>query len=215
MTPPTSRRGGRRKRSPRFFCTRRARRDSFDVFSWPGGRVIRELRKKLQDELKTLERELRHELPQEIKRALALGDLRENAEYHSALERQSYVKARMGQLTKRLGELGSFNMDAIPKDRVGLGSRVFLTDIESGAEVRYTLVMNDDVDTEKGQISIGSPIGRGLAGRKVGDEVTIQIPSGVRKFEILELLTLHEQESAGVTKSAPDAVTAPGEDEEE
>src|SRR5262245_58559963 len=121
----------------------------------------------------------------------------------------------MGQLTKRLGELGSFNMDAIPRDRVGLGSKVSLSDIESGAEVRYTLVMNDDVDTEKGQISIGSPIGRGLAGRKVGEEVTIQIPSGVRKFEILELLTLHEQESAGAERAEPDAAAEPEADEEE
>jgi len=177
--------------------------------------VIRELRKKLQDELKALERELRHELPQEIKRALALGDLRENAEYHSALERQSYVKARMGQLTKRLGELGSFNMDAIPRDRVGLGSKVFLSDIESGSEVRYTLVMNDDVDTEKGQISIGSPIGRGLSGRKVGDEVTIQIPSGVRRFEILDFLTLHQQETGDTAAREPATGAAPEVDEEE
>ena len=179
--------------------------------------MIRELRKKLQVELRTLEHELRHELPKEIKRALALGDLRENAEYHSALERQSYVKARMGQLTKRLGELGSFNMDAIPRDRVGLGSKVSLTDIESGAEVRYTLVMNDDVDTEKGQISIGSPIGRGLAGRRVGDEVTIQIPSGVRKFEILELVTLHEQEGKdpGPDLEASNGAPDDGEEDED
>ena len=154
--------------------------------------MIKELRKRLHGELKTLEHELIHELPQEIKRALALGDLRENAEYHSALERQSYVKARIGQLHKRLGELGSFNIELVPKDRIGLGSKVALADIESGLEVRYTLVMNDDVDADKGQISIGSPIGRGLSGRRVGDEVTIKIPSGVRKFEILELVTIHE-----------------------
>ena len=171
--------------------------------------MIKELRKRLHDELKALEHELIHELPQEIKRALALGDLRENAEYHSALERQSYVKARIGQLHKRLGELGSFNIELVPKDRIGLGSKVALTDIESGLEVRYTLVMNDDVDADKGQISIGSPIGRGLAGRRVGDEVTSQIPSGVRKFEILELVTLHEQlesaESGGEERAAPAA----------
>src|SRR5213593_2463406 len=123
--------------------------------------VFREIRKKLQEELKTLEHELRHELPQEIKRALAMGDLRENAEYHSALDRQSYVKARMGQLTKRLGELASFNVDAIPKDRVGLGSTVVLVDLDSHAEVTYKLVMNDDTDASRNQISIGSPIARG------------------------------------------------------
>jgi len=183
--------------------------------------VIKELRKRLHDELKALEHELIHELPQEIKRALALGDLRENAEYHSALERQSYVKARIGQLHKRLGELGSFNIELVPKDRIGLGSKVVLTDIESGAEVRYTLVMNDDVDADKGQISIGSPIGRGLAGRKVGDEVTIQIPSGVRKFEILEVMTLHEQTEGAESDreepraSAPARVEKDDEDDED
>jgi transcription elongation factor GreA len=178
--------------------------------------VIKELRKRLHNELKALERELIHELPQEIKRALALGDLRENAEYHSALERQSYVKARIGQLHKRLGELGSFNIELVPKDRVGLGSRVSLADIESGSEVRYTLVMNDDVDTGKGQISIGSPIGRGLAGRRVGDEVTIQIPSGVRKFEILELVTLHQQEASAGGGAVPEpSGGASGVEEEE
>src|SRR5262245_5979073 len=194
MTPPTSRRGGRRKRSPRFFCTRRARRDSFDVFSWPGGRVIRELRKKLQDELKTLERELRHELPKEIKRALALGDLRENAEYHSALERQSYVKARIAHLQQRLGELASFNMTAIPRDRVGLGSTVTVLDLVTETEITYKVVMNDDADIDQGKISVGSPIARGLAGKRVGDEATIEIPSGTKRFEIVDLVTIHDEE---------------------
>lgn len=170
--------------------------------------MIEELRKRLKDELKALDHELIHELPKEIKRALALGDLRENAEYHSALERQSYVKARIGQLSKRLGELGSLNLEGIPRDRIGLGSKVALSDIESGAEVRYTLVVNDDVDAEKGQISIGSPIGRGLVGRRVGDEVTIKIPSGVRKFEILEILTLHDQEG-GVPPGTPERAASP------
>ena len=157
--------------------------------------MVRELRKKLQDELKTLEHELRNELPKEIKRALALGDLRENAEYHSALERQSFVKARMGQLTKRLGELASFNLDAIPKDRAGLGSTVTVLDLDSDAEIAYKIVKNDDANTSLGQISIGSPIGRGLFGKRVGDEVTIQIPAGTKKFEILELRTIHDEES--------------------
>src|SRR6059036_2737748 len=109
----------------------------------------------MQDELKSLEYELRNELPKEIKRALALGDLRENAEYHSALERQSYVKARMGHLAKRLGELATFNYDAIPKDRVGLGSTVTLLDLDSDATIVYSIVMNDDSDISGGRISIG------------------------------------------------------------
>jgi transcription elongation factor GreA len=164
--------------------------------------VIRELRKKLQDELKTLEYELRHELPKEIKVALALGDLRENAEYHSALERQSYVKARMGQISKRLGELSNFNLDAVPRDRVGLGSTVTVLDLDTDAEIVYKIVMNDDANTELGQISIGSPIGRGLVGKKPGDETTIQIPAGTKKFEIIDLKTIHS-EVVGPENDAP------------
>lgn len=155
--------------------------------------VIRELRQRIQGELRALERELIHELPKEIKRALALGDLRENAEYHSALERQTYVKARIGQLKRRLSDLASFNYDAIPKDKVGLGSTVRLLDLGSDTEVTYTLVMNDDADSQPGRITVGSPIGRGLMGRSVGDEVSIQIPAGTKRFEITALRTIHEE----------------------
>ncbi len=170
--------------------------------------MIRELREKLQGELKALHHELHHELPKEIKRALALGDLRENAEYHSALERQSYVKARIGHLRRRLSEIASFNYAAIPKDRVGLGSTVKLLDLVSEAEVTYKIVMNDDADLTAGKISVGSPIGRGLAGREVGDEVTIQIPSGTKRFEIVELKTLHEEEQDAAAEAAAAAAAA-------
>ena len=171
--------------------------------------MIRELRLKLQAELKALHYELHHELPKEIKRALALGDLRENAEYHSALERQSYVKARIGQLRQRLADIASFNLDAIPRDRVGLGSTVTLLDLDSDAKITYKIVMNDDADISQGRVSVGSPIGRGLAGRMVGDEVRIQIPAGTKNFEVMDLRTLHEEEQA-----ASEGAAAAGESEE-
>ena len=174
--------------------------------------MIRELREKLEGELKSLHHELHHELPKEIKRALALGDLRENAEYHSALERQSYVKARIGQLRRRLSEIASFNYAAIPKDRVGLGSTVKLLDLDSDAELTYKIVMNDDADITAGRISVGSPIGRGLAGRRIGDEVSIEIPSGVKKFEILELKTLDEEEKDAASGAAAAAAARDAED---
>ena len=169
--------------------------------------MIRELRQKIQTEIKALHHELHHELPSEIKRALALGDLRENAEYHSALERQSYVKARIGQLRKRLSEIASFNYDTIPRDRVGLGSTVRLLDLDSDKEITYRIVMNDDADISHGKISVGSPIGRGLAGRKVGDEVRIEIPSGTKNFELVDLTTIHSEEEAAAAAAAGAAGT--------
>jgi len=188
--------------------------------------VIRELRQRIQAELRGLEHELIHELPKEIKRALALGDLRENAEYHSALERQSYVKARIGQLKRRLSDLASFNYDAIPRDRVGLGSKVGLLDLDTDAEITYTIVMNDDADNGPARITVGSPIARGLLGKKVGDEVSIQIPSGTKKFEITELRTVHQEatefgragegappEGEADAPDAPDAPAGPAEEE--
>jgi transcription elongation factor GreA len=147
----------------------------------------------LNGELKGLERELRIELPREIKAALALGDLKENAEYHAALERQAYVKARIGQLRGRLSELGSVNMDRIPHDKVSLGSRVELLDLDTDEEIRYELVVPELAESRDGLISVASPIGKGLMGRKVGDEVSIQIPSGTKKYEILDLSTVHDR----------------------
>jgi transcription elongation factor GreA len=158
--------------------------------------MIREIQQKLQAELKALDRELIHELPKEIKKALAMGDLRENAEYHSALDRQSYVKARIGQIKRRLSDLASFNYDAIPRNKVGLGSTVKLVDLDTDADVTYRIVMNDDAEGVAGQITVGSPMARGLLGREVGDEVAITIPSGTRKFEIVELRTIHDDRQA-------------------
>jgi len=155
---------------------------------------LKEARQKLQEELRLLERELRVELPQEIKKALAMGDLRENAEYHAALERQSFVKARMGQLRTRLTELGMINMANVPKDRAGLGSSLTVLDLDQDVEITWELVVPEVADLDRGLISIASPIGRGLVGKCPGDEVTIDIPAGRRRFEVLELRTMHDKE---------------------
>ncbi len=152
---------------------------------------MREVRDRLEEELRTLERELRVELPAEIKRALSMGDLRENAEYHAALERQGYVRARIGQIRQRLTDLGMVNKGQIPKDRVGLGSTVTVQDLDSDAEITYELVVPEVADLDRGLISVASPIGRGLLGKQVGEEVVVIIPSGRRRFEVLELRTMH------------------------
>jgi len=156
--------------------------------------MFRQAIDKLEKELRQLEKEYRHDLPQEIKRALAMGDLRENAEYHAALERQSFVKAKIGQIKKRLSEIAMIKLDSLPKDRVGLGSSVVLYDLKEEREIRYELVFSEDSDVARGQISITSPIGKGLAGRREGDEVTIQVPNGVKRFEIVSLKTVHQKE---------------------
>jgi len=156
--------------------------------------MFRQAIERLEKELRALEKEYRHDLPKEIKRALAMGDLRENAEYHAALERQSLVKAKMGHLKKRLSEIAMIKVDSLPKDRVGLGSTVVLYDLGEEKEVRYELVFADDSDFSRGLISVTSPIGKGLVGRKVGEEVSIQVPSGVKRFEIVSLQTVHEKE---------------------
>jgi transcription elongation factor GreA len=148
--------------------------------------------KKLQEEVSALEIELRIELPREILRARAHGDLSENAEYHAAKERQAWVNARLNQLQGRLRELSMVDMSTIPRDRVGLGSVVEVLDIDKDEKLHYTMVTSEDVDVSKGMISTTSPIGRGLLGKKVGDTVKIQVPGGTREMEIVELLTIHQ-----------------------
>jgi transcription elongation factor GreA len=155
---------------------------------------MKEVRDKLETELKALERELTVDLPREIKTAVAMGDLRENAEYHAALERQRFVKARIGQLRTRLSELSTMNMDRIPKDRIGLGSTIVLLDLETDVEFTYELVIPELADLEKGLVSTSSPIGRGLLGKQDGDQVTIDVPSGKKRFEVMELRTIHDKE---------------------
>ncbi len=158
---------------------------------------MEELKKKLQDEINALENELRIELPREILRARAHGDLSENAEYHAAKERQGYVNARLNQLNSRLRDLSMIDMSMIPHDRVGLGSTVVVLDLDRDEKIRYKLVTSEEVDVAKGLISTSSPIGRGLLSKQVGDSVRIQIPGGVREMEIIELTTIHQTEKSG------------------
>ena len=154
------------------------------------------IKKKLQDEMNALEHELNHELPKELKKAVALGDLSENAEYHMAKQRQEFVKARLRQLGKRLADLSLINMSNIPKDKVGLGSTVKVYDNDKGEEVEYTLVTSEESDVASGKISTTSPIGRGLLGKKVGDTATVVTPTGKREFEVLRLTTIHDEAEA-------------------
>jgi transcription elongation factor GreA len=151
-----------------------------------------ELKKRLQEEINSLEYELRNELPKEILRARAHGDLSENAEYHAAKERQAYVNARLGQLQSRLREFSMIDMSKIPHDRVGLGSHVVVLDLTKDEELTYNLVTSEEADAVKGKISTSSPIGKGLLGKRVGDTVKIQIPDGIREMEILSLTTIHD-----------------------
>lgn len=152
---------------------------------------MEELKKKLETEIAALEYELRNELPKEILKARAHGDLSENAEYHAAKERQGLVNARLGQLHARLRELSMVDMSKIPRDRVGLGSSVVVLDLKKEEEITYRLVTSEEADVQKGLISTSSPIGRGLLGKKVGDAVRIQIPGGFRELEILQLTTIY------------------------
>jgi len=154
---------------------------------------MEDLKKKLQDEIAALEYELRNELPKEILKARAHGDLRENAEFHAAKERQRFVDARLAQLKKRLSELSMVDISKIPRDRVGLGSEVVVLDLKKDEEFTFKLVTSDEADASKGLISTSSPLGKGLLGKQVGDEVKIQIPGGVRELEILRLTTIHDR----------------------
>lgn len=151
------------------------------------------LKKKLQDEITALEYELHVDLPREISKARAHGDLSENAEYHAAKERQGVVNARLGQLNARLRELSMVDMSRIPRDRVGLGSTVVVLDLDKDEQCTYNLVTSEEADVSNGKISTTSPIGRGLLSKKVGDTVKITIPGGTKELEILELKTIHDE----------------------
>lgn len=148
--------------------------------------------KRFNDEIAGLERELKVDLPKEIQRARELGDLRENAEYKAAKERQEIVNARIAMLKKRAGEIAMVNMDRIPHDRAGFGSTVELR-ASTGETVIYQLVMPEEADFEKGMISTSSPIGRAILNREAGDEISVTTPSGARKFSIIKLTTIHEE----------------------
>ncbi len=147
---------------------------------------------KLQTEIQALEHELNHELPQELKRARALGDLSENAEYSMAKERQDFVSARLMQLKNRLADLSLINMNNIPRDRIAFGSKVALYDVDRDVDIEYSLVTTEEADVSKGLISTTSPIGRALMGKKAGDAVSVTTPNGTREFEIRTIRTFHD-----------------------
>lgn len=148
--------------------------------------------KSLQEQIKALEYELTTELPAEIKKAVALGDLSENAEYHMAKQRQEFVNARLGQLKKRMAELSLVNLANIPRDKVGFGSTIVVLDTAKDEEITYKLVTSEESDVAKGLISTTSPIGRALIGKEVGDTATVVTPTGKREMEILKLATIHD-----------------------
>jgi len=151
-----------------------------------------DVKKKLQDEITELEYEMHVELPKEILKARAHGDLSENAEYHAAKDRQGFVNARLGQLKKRLAELAMVDFTKIPHGKVGLGSTVVVLDTKRDEEITYYLVTTEEAEPASGKISTTSPIGRALLGKTVGDEVKVQSPGGLKELEILKLTTIHD-----------------------
>jgi transcription elongation factor GreA len=161
---------------------------------------MEDIKKKLQDEIAALEHELRSELPKEISRARALGDLSENAEYHAAKERQSFVDSRLSQLQMRLREFSMIDLTKISRDRIGLGSQVEVLDLDKDEKMTYNLVTTEEADVQAGKISTSSPIGKALLGKQVGDTVKIQIPGGVREMEVVSLATIHDLAEPSNTK---------------
>src|ERR1700739_4830142 len=154
---------------------------------------MEDIKKALQEQIKALEYELTTELPAEIKKAVAMGDLSENAEYHMAKQRQEFVNARLGQLKKRMAELSLVNLSNIPRDKAGFGSTVVVYDSTKEEEIEYRLVTSEESDVSKGLISTTSPIGRGRVGKTVGDVAIVVTPNGKRELEILKLTTIHDE----------------------
>jgi transcription elongation factor GreA len=152
--------------------------------------MLQELKDRLGEEIERLTHELQVTLPKTIQRAVEHGDLRENSEYKSALERQQFVQARLNHLTRRMGELSKIDVSEIPTDRIGFGSRVTVTDLRTREEETYTLVFGDFIDIDSGQISVASPLGQTLMGKKPGDKVSLQLPRGERELQVKGVVTL-------------------------
>jgi len=152
--------------------------------------LLREVKRKLEEEMQRIEHELRVTLPKEIQTALGQGDLSENAEYESAKNRQSTIQARYAQIQKRLADLSRIDVTGVPKDRAGLGSEVTVENLESGEEILYTLVIPELADGNKSFVSMASPVGKALMNRRVGDTVTITIPRGTLEYEVRRIVTL-------------------------
>ncbi len=157
-----------------------------------------DIKRKLEEEIRLIQHELTKELPKELKKAIALGDLSENAEYQSAKQRQEILNAKLAQLGKRLADVAMINFDRIPRDRASYGSTVVLYDIQKNVEITYKLVSAEESDIRNGLISTSSPIGRGLLNKREGDTAKVNTPGGIKEFEILSLTTIHDQ--SGDTK---------------
>jgi transcription elongation factor GreA len=157
--------------------------------------MIREMREKLGREIDQLTHELNILLPQAIAQAVELGDLRENSEYKAALERQQFVQARLGQLHQRLNQLGQLAATEAPADRVGLGSRITVLDLDTNDTDTYMVVLAEMMDIDAGHISLASPLGRALGGKKPGEEVSLRLPTGIRRLRIVELKTVHQADA--------------------
>jgi transcription elongation factor GreA len=155
-----------------------------------------DIKKKLEDEIKTLDFELKVHLPKEILKAREHGDLRENAEYKAAKERQSFLQARIGQLYRRVAALSMMNLDKIPHDKVGLGSTVSVRQTDGDGITVFEIVTPEEADPTQGRISPSSPIGRSLLNHEVGDTVEVKVPSGTKEYEITKLVTLHDHDAA-------------------
>jgi transcription elongation factor GreA len=158
--------------------------------------MIEALKQKLGEEVERLQYELNVTLPNEIRKAVELGDLRENSEYKAALERQRFVQARLGQLRQRLSKLSSIDPAQIPTDRVGLGSRVVVRDEKSGVAETYFLVFGDAVEFEEGHVTMASPIGRALLGKAIGEIAHLKLPTVMRQLKVVELRTIHDRPEA-------------------
>lgn len=154
--------------------------------------MLEDLKEKLNDEAEALLHELNVTLPGEIERAVAQGDLRENSEYSAALERQQLVRARLDHISRRLSEISEIDLETIPEDRIGFGSKIEVRDLDDGAVEEYTLAFGDMINLENSEISMASPIGRALLGRMSGDVLEISLPGGLLRYEVLSFLTLHE-----------------------
>ena len=165
--------------------------------------MLDEIRTRIEDEIEKLTYELNVELPKVIQKAVEHGDLRENADYKSALERQQFVQARIDHLRKRMGELSRIEVEHLPVDRVGFGSKVEVHDLEMDEKTHFTIVAGDFMDLDAGHVSLASPIGRGLLGARVDEEVVVELPVGDRRFRILSLQTLPEQ--LGLEKESGEA----------
>jgi len=155
--------------------------------------MLDQIRAKLEGEIENLMEELHKDLPARIKTAMEHGDLRENAEFKAAKERQAFVEARLNHLTTRMTELSRIDVTQMAYDKVGFGSQVTITDLEMGEDLTFTITAGDFIDLDAGQVSLASPIGRGLLGTKAGQEVTIALPRGERRYKVVRLETLPQQ----------------------